>query len=60
MQDHLHFALCRKQGNKVQVVAQSRIWISGFFSPQKARVRVSNPQRLTYTHANIGQLSPGL
>ena len=49
MQDHLHFALCRKQGNKVQVVAQSRIWISGFFSPQKARVRVSNPQRLTYT-----------
>ena len=35
MQDHLHFVLC-KQGNKVQVVAQSRVWISGFFSPQKA------------------------
>ena len=49
MQDRLHFVLCPKQGNKVEVVAQSRVWISGFFSPQQARVRVSNPQRLTYT-----------
>ena len=49
MQDHLHFVLCPKEGNKVEVVAQSRVWISGFFSPQQTRVRVSNPQWLTYT-----------
>ena len=49
MQDHFHFVLCPKQGNKVEVVAQSRVWISGFFSPQQARIRVSNPQWLTYT-----------
>ena len=49
MQDHFHFVLCPKQGNKVEVVAQSRVWISGFFSPQQTRVRVSNPQWFTYT-----------
>ena len=46
MQDHLHFVLSPKQGNKVELVAQSRVWISRFFGPQQARVRVSNPQRL--------------
>ena len=46
MQDHLHFVLSPKQGNKVELVAQCRVWISLFFGPQQARVRVSNPQWL--------------
>ena len=34
-QDGVHFFLCPKQGNKIEVVVQNRVWDS-------------NPKRLTY------------
>ena len=34
-QDGVHFFLCPKQGNKIEVVVQNRVW-------------VSNTKRLTY------------
>ena len=38
---------CPKQGNKTELVVLNRVCILGFFCPKQ--VRVSNPQRLTYT-----------
>ena len=39
---------CPKQGNKIDLVVLNRVCILGFFFVLN-RVRVSNPQRLTYT-----------
>ena len=47
-QDSVHFVLCPLQGNKIEGVVPSRECILGF-SFVLNRVRVSNPQRLTYT-----------
>ena len=57
-QDSVHFVLCPLQGNKIEGVVPSREYILGF-SFVLNRVRVSNPQRLTYAQINIGRLPPG-
>ena len=41
----MHFAVCPKQGNKIEGVVLNRVCILNCFVPE--RVRVSNPQRLT-------------
>ena len=57
-QDSVHFVLCPLQGDKYEGVALSRECILGFYFVLN-RVRVSNPQRLTYTQINIGRLLHG-
>ena len=44
-QDCVHFAVCPKQGNKIEGVVLNRVCILNFLVPE--RVRVSDPQRLT-------------
>ena len=57
-EDSVYFVLCPLQGNKIEGVVPSREYILGF-SFVLNRVRVPNPQRLTYTQINIGRLPPG-
>ena len=49
--------LCRKLGNKFEVFVLNRVCIFGIFYVLD-RVRVSNPQRLTYTKTLV-EYSPG-
>ena len=47
-QDSVHFLLCPKQGHRIEgVVLKQGMYFRNFFVLN--RVRVSNPQRLTYT-----------
>ena len=51
-EDGAHFVLCPKQGNKIESVVLGRVCILKFFLLN--RVRVSNLQRLIYTHREKG------
>ena len=46
-EDGVHFFFCPKQGKQMEGVVLNRVCIVGFFVLN--RVRVSNPQPLTYT-----------
>ena len=47
-QDGVHFLLCPRQANKINGVLLNEVCLLEFFFGLN-RVRVSNPQRLTYT-----------